>query len=79
MMPARISPVGKGREEPLFECGRCDGAEMAIVEDPLKSKAADGLAANWKRGLDRPLISHRLKFYEESRNCSMRLHDRQRY
>jgi hypothetical protein len=37
MMLARILPAGAGREERLFECAKCDHAETAIVEDPLKS------------------------------------------
>jgi ssDNA-binding Zn-finger/Zn-ribbon topoisomerase 1 len=48
MMLARISPAGDGREERLFECPKCDHAEMAIVEDPLKSKAAGWLASELK-------------------------------
>jgi hypothetical protein len=43
MMLARISPAEEGREERLFECPKCDHVETAIVEDPLKSKAAGWL------------------------------------
>jgi len=37
MILARLSPAGKGREERLFECPKCDQAETAIAEDPLQS------------------------------------------
>ena len=47
MMLARISPAGEGREERLFECPKCDHAETAIVEDPLKS-AVGWLASELK-------------------------------
>jgi hypothetical protein len=47
MMLARISPAGQGREQRLFECPKCDRAETAIVEDPLKS-AAGWLASELK-------------------------------
>jgi hypothetical protein len=48
MMLARISPAGEGREERLFECPKCDHAETAIVEDPLKSKAIGWLGSELK-------------------------------
>jgi hypothetical protein len=48
MMLARISPAGKGREARLFECPKCDHAETAIAEDPLKSKAAGWLGSELK-------------------------------
>jgi hypothetical protein len=48
MMLARISPAGEGREERLFECPKCDHAETALVEDPLRSKAAGWLGSELK-------------------------------
>jgi hypothetical protein len=48
LMPARISPAAEGREEWLFECPKCDHAEAAMVEDPLKSKALGWLDSELK-------------------------------
>jgi len=48
MMLARISAAGQGREWRLFECPKCDHTETAIVEDPLKSKAAGWLSGELK-------------------------------
>jgi hypothetical protein len=48
MMLARISPAGEGWEERLFECPKCDHAEAAMVEDPLKSKASGSLDSELK-------------------------------
>jgi len=45
MMLERVSAGPIGFERQLFECPKCDQVEMRIIaSDPLKSKAAGGLA-----------------------------------
>jgi hypothetical protein len=48
MMLARISPLGAGSEERLFECPKFDCVEIDIAPDPLKSKAVGWLSSELK-------------------------------
>ncbi len=37
MMLARITPVGSGADQRIFECPKCEFVHKVVVEDPLRT------------------------------------------